>query len=162
MLGRPSNSPAARRQASTTTSNSNARTELVGVKGFRTENWAGHLYGEYARAEQGAASVRLGGFLRLSGTSADSIEARTVAFTRLVMARRIGSLPATIGGTVRAGFSLEMGGGFEPDVPIRGALLKQAVSGFISVDTRFGPAYVGAGASKDGNRTLYIYLGPIW
>ncbi len=141
---------------------STAHSSIVGVRAFRTENWAGHIYGEYAHAQRGAASVRLGGFLRLSGTSADSIEARTVAFTRVVMARRIGALPVTLGGTVRAGFSLELGGGFNPDVPAKTTPLKTAGSAFISVDTRFGPAYVGAGATKTGDRTLYIYLGPIW
>lgn len=54
------------------------------------------------------------------------------------------------------------GGGFDRDLPLRGRALKPAVSGFLSVDTRFGPTYLGAGATKDGSRTLYIFLGPIW
>ncbi|UUZ51277.1 hypothetical protein LP420_18390 [Massilia sp. B-10] len=72
-----------------------------------------------------------------------SIQGKTVAFGRLVLARRIGALPVTLGGTVRAGFSLEVGGGFDLSQPSVGASVKQAVSGFLSVDTRFGPAYVG-------------------
>ena len=39
-------------------------------------------------------------------------------FARLVLARRIGALPVTLGGTVRAGFSLEAGGGFDQDLPL--------------------------------------------
>jgi NTE family protein len=78
------------------------------------------------------------------------------------MARRVGALPVTLGGTVRAGFSLEAGGGFDLSQPVHGGLLKTAVSGFLAVDTRFGPAYIGAGATKDGNRTMYLFLGPIW
>jgi NTE family protein len=92
----------------------------------------------------------------------DSIQGRSVAFARLVMAHRIGQLPVTLGGTVRAGFSIEAGGGFDLDQPATGSRFKQAVSGFVSVDTRFGPAYVGAGATKDGNQTLYLFLGPVW
>jgi NTE family protein len=141
-----------------------ARSSVIGLAALHTENWAGHLYGEYAQAQSGAAPLSLGGFLRLSGTPADSVQGRSIAFTRLVMARRIGALPVTLGGTVRAGFSLEVGGGFDQDVPLpqqRNAF-RQSASSFVSVDTRFGPAYLGAGATRDGNRTLYLFLGPIW
>jgi NTE family protein len=55
-----------------------------------------------------------------------------------------------------------VGGGFDLSQPSVGANVKQAVSGFLSVDTRFGPAYVGAGATKEGNSTLYLFLGPVW
>jgi NTE family protein len=141
-----------------------ARSSVIGMAALHTENWAGHLYGEWARSQAGAAPLSLGGFLRLSGTAGDSVQGRSIAFTRLVMARRIGALPVTLGGTLRAGFSLEVGGGFDPDVPLpqqRNAL-RQAASSFLAVDTRFGPAYFGAGATRDGNRTLYLFLGPIW
>ena len=141
-----------------------ARSSVIGMAAVHTENWAGHLYGEWARARSGAAPLNLGGFLRLSGTAADSVQGRSIVFSRLVLARRIGALPVTLGGTVRAGFSLEAGGGFDQDAPLgpQRSALKQAGSGFLSVDTRFGPAYFGAGATRDGNRTLYLFLGPIW
>jgi NTE family protein len=141
-----------------------ARSSVIGMAAVHTENWAGHLYGEWARARSGAAPLSLGGFLRLSGTPADSLQGRSIVFSRLVLARRIGALPVTLGGTVRAGFSLEAGGGFDQDTPLgqQRSSLKQAGSGFLSVDTRFGPAYLGAGATRDGNRTLYLFLGPIW
>ena len=141
-----------------------ARSSVIGMAAVHTENWAGHLYGEWARARSGAAPLSLGGFLRLSGTAAASLQGRSIVFSRLVLARRIGALPVTLGGTVRAGFSLEAGGGFDQDEPLarqRNAF-KQAGSGFLSVDTRFGPLYLGAGATRDGNRTLYLFLGPIW
>ncbi|MES2319809.1 MAG: patatin-like phospholipase family protein [Pseudomonadota bacterium] len=138
------------------------RTSLLGMAAISTENWAGHLYGEYAHAKFGSSPLSLGGFLRLSGTVPDSIQGRTVAFTRLVMARRVGQLPVTLGGTVRAGFSLEAGGGFDLNAPGTGTPLKTAVSAFLSVDTRFGPTYIGAGATKDGKGTMYLFLGPIW
>lgn len=141
---------------------SRARASLVGMAAIGTKNWAGHVYAEYSHAKYGDAPLSLGGFLRLSGTVPDSIQGRSVAFARLVMAHRIGQLPVTLGGTVRAGFSIEAGGGFDLDQPAQGSRFKQAVSGFLSVDTRFGPAYVGAGATKDGNQTLYLFLGPVW
>jgi NTE family protein len=140
-----------------------SRTSVLAMTAFHTTNWAGHVYGEYARARNGAAPLTLGGFFRLSGsTCPDSVQGHSIAFGRLVMARRIGALPVTLGGNVRAGFSVEMGGGFDQDNPTPGTLLKQAASGFVSVDTRFGPAYVGAGATKGGKGTFYLFLGPIW
>ena len=141
-----------------------ARSSIIGMAAVHTDNWAGHLYGEWAHAQSGAAPLNLGGFLRLSGTPAESIQGRTIAFTRLVLARRIGSLPLTLGGTLRAGFSLETGGGFDQplSLSLKSTSRKQAGSAFLSVDTRFGPAYLGAGATRDGNRTLYLFLGPIW
>jgi NTE family protein len=74
----------------------------------------------------------------------------------------VGALPIAVGGTVRAGFSLEAGGGYDRANPLRVNTLRKAGSGFLSVDTRFGPAYLGAGATQDGDRTLYLFLGPIW
>ncbi len=139
-----------------------ARSSVVAMAAVHTENWAGHLYGEWAHAQSGAAPLSLGGFLRLSGTAADSVQGRTIAFARLVLARRIGALPPTLGGTLRAGFSLETGGGFDQDLTLNSSARKQAGSAFLAVDTRFGPAYLGAGATRDGNRTLYLFLGPIW
>ena len=143
-------------------SGATASSTLSGLAAIGNQNWAGHLYGELAHSKTGFAPLSLGGFLRLSGTVPESIQGRSVAFTRLVMARRIGALPVTLGGTVRVGFSIEAGGGFNLDTPGTGKRLKQAGSAFLSVDTRFGPAYVGAGATKDGNKTMYLFLGPVW
>jgi NTE family protein len=63
---------------------------------------------------------------------------------------------------MRAGFSLETGGGFDRGVSATGKALKQAGSAFLSVETRFGPLFLGAGATRHGEETLYLFLGPIW
>jgi NTE family protein len=63
---------------------------------------------------------------------------------------------------VRLGFSLEAGGAYGPGDPLRWGTLKNAASGFVAVDTRFGPLYVGAGTTKAGNSSAYLFLGPIW
>ncbi|MFM9437326.1 NTE family protein [Janthinobacterium sp. CG_23.3] len=140
-----------------------ASSSVLAMSAFHTANWAGHLYGEWARAQSGSAPLQLGGFLRLSGVPANSIEGRGVLLSRLVMARRIGALPSTFGGVIRAGFSLEAGGAYNDDdlAPVRYRFV-QAGSAFLSVDTRFGPAYFGAGASRGGTGTVYLFLGPIW
>ncbi|NHQ88926.1 patatin-like phospholipase family protein [Janthinobacterium lividum] len=138
------------------------RSAITGMKAFGSGNWAGHVYGEWARAQRGEAPLSLGGFLRLSGTQFESVTGRSVALARFVMARRIGSLPSTLGGAVRAGFSLEMGGGFDQSERWKSTKFTQASSAFISVDTRFGPVYMASGASKGGESTLYLFLGPVW
>jgi NTE family protein len=137
-------------------------TQMVGLRAFRSGNLAGHVYGEFSRSLTGAAPLRLGGFLRLSGSQPDSIGGRRIAFARVVLARTIGTLPVTLGGAVRADFSIEAGGAFDRAGDATGRPFRQAFSGFFTADTRFGPAYFGAGATRDGDRTFYLYLGPIW
>lgn len=139
-----------------------AQSSVVGMAAFGVNNWAGHLYAEWARAQVGTSPRTLGGFLRLSGTPEGSIDGRSTALARLVMAKKIGELPFTIGGALRAGFSLEMGGGFDHAQPVVGSSFRKAASAFVSVDTRFGPAYLAAGVTKGGDGTLYLFLGPIW
>ncbi|PHV28563.1 patatin domain-containing protein [Janthinobacterium sp. BJB426] len=138
------------------------QSSITGLKAFGRGNWAGHVYGEWARSQRDEAPLNLGGFLRLSGTEFESVRGRSIAFARFVMARRIGSLPSTLGGVVRAGFSLEMGGGFDQSERWKSSKFTQASSAFVSVDTRFGPVYVAAGATKGGESTLYLFLGPVW
>jgi NTE family protein len=49
--------------------------------------------------------------------------------------------------------------------PRKSAALGRAASGsqrFVAVDTRFGPLYFGAGTTKGGNSSGYLFLGPIW
>ncbi|MES2072698.1 MAG: patatin-like phospholipase family protein [Pseudomonadota bacterium] len=139
-----------------------ARSAVAALSAFKADEWAGHLYGEWSKSQRGPAPSSLGGFLRLSGTTTESLEGNTIVLGRLVMARRIAAMPAALGGAIRIGFSAEMGGGFGVDERIRAGSLKQAASGFLSLDTKFGPLYLGAGATRGTGSTLYLFLGPIW
>lgn len=138
------------------------RSAIIGLTAFDAGNWAGHLYAEWSHANQGFAPQSLGGFLRLSGTAPNSIDGRTIAFGRIVMARKIGVMPTTTGSAIRFGFSAELGGGFGEDQSVRFRDLKQAGSVFLSADTRFGPLFFGTGATRGTGSTLYLFLGPIW
>lgn len=135
---------------------------IIGLAAFDAGNWAGHLYAEWSRANRGFAPQSLGGFLRLSGMSPDSLDGQTVVFGRVVMARRIGVMPTTTGSAIRLGFSAELGGGFGVDQTVRFHDLKQAGSVFLSADTRFGPLFFGTGATRGTGGTFYLFLGPIW
>lgn len=138
---------------------------LIGLTAFRLGEWAGHVYGEAAHAERGQARS-LGGYLRLSGTADASLVGENTVLTRLVMARRIGEMPVGLGGAVRIGFSLELGavgkgnGVKLSNLPSTG--WQQAASGFLSVDTRFGPFYVALGSTRGGDTAAYLLLGPSW
>ncbi|HYD80095.1 MAG TPA: patatin-like phospholipase family protein [Paucimonas sp.] len=139
-----------------------AQSSIVGLTAFEAGDWAAHLYGEWSRASAGNAPQSLGGFLRLSGTSPDSLDGNKIVFGRAVFARKIGVMPATIGNAVRLGFSVELGGGFGNGETVRFEDLKRAGSVFVAADTRFGPLYFGAGGTKGNGGTLYLFLGPIW
>jgi NTE family protein len=139
-----------------------ANWSATALQAFLWNDWAGHVSLEWAKAQTGASPVTLGGFLRLSGTATDSIQGPTIVLGRLVLARRIAALPSAFGGTMRAGFSLETGGGFDRDATASGRAFKQAGSAFLSVETRFGPLFLGAGATRHGEETLYLFLGPVW
>ncbi|MYN26900.1 patatin-like phospholipase family protein [Duganella levis] len=139
-----------------------AQQQVKGLEAFHVGRWAGHVYAEWARSQGGAAENNLGGFLRLSGTTPESVVGSRTVLGRVVMARSIGAMPAALGGDVRLGFSLEAGGAYSPTDPLHWGKLKNAASGFIAVDTRFGPLYFGAGTTKGGNSSAYLFLGPIW
>ncbi|MBY0558092.1 MAG: patatin-like phospholipase family protein [Burkholderiaceae bacterium] len=139
-----------------------ANQSVQGLQAFSRSRWAGHVYAEWSRSVGGNSANTLGGFMRLSGSTPQSVMGSRTIFGRLVMARSIGAMPAALGGDVRLGFSLEAGGAYSPDSPLRWGALRQAASGFVAVDTRFGPLYFAAGTTKGGNSSGYLFLGPIW
>jgi NTE family protein len=138
------------------------RSQVVGLYAFSAGKLGGHLYGEWARQRNGFAPRSLGGFLRLSGAAPQSVEGSTVLLTRLVLAQQVGDLPLAAGGAIRAGLSVEFGNGFAPGAAVNPGSLRRAGSVFVSADTRFGPVYLAAGATRGTAGTLYLFLGPIW
>lgn len=135
---------------------------MSGLAAFRAGSWAGHVYSEWSHAALGGSGGSLGGFLRLSGTTENSLSGRTTGFGRLVMARRIGEMPIGLGGTIRAGMSMELGGIIRDRENFDRSQLKLAASAFIAFDTRFGPFYLGAGSTRRGDSSAYLFLGPTW
>jgi NTE family protein len=136
--------------------------EARAMTGFRMGRWGGHFYADASHGGSGSAPLSLGGFLRLSGTPIDSLSGQTSLFGRVVMGVPVAHMPIGLGGPVRAGFSLELGGLFPPGQGRRLADLRQAGSAFVSVDTRFGPVYFALGATNRGGQAVYVFLGPFW
>ncbi|MFM7532562.1 MAG: patatin-like phospholipase family protein [Rubrivivax sp.] len=136
--------------------------EARGLTGFRLGRWGGHLYTDASYGRGGTAPFSLGGFLRLSGMPIDSLSGQTSFLGRVVMGVPVAHMPIGLGGPVRAGFSLEVGGVSPPGQDRRLADLRQAGSAFVSVDTRFGPVYLAVGATHGGGQAIYVFLGPFW
>ncbi|MFO1330707.1 MAG: patatin-like phospholipase family protein [Rubrivivax sp.] len=138
------------------------RSDATVLTAFGGDDWAGHLFAEWARAGSGLAPLNLGGFLRLSGTPVNSVEGQRVLLARVVLARRLAAMPLALGGQVRGGFSLELGNGLRAAEPLELSRMRTAASLFVSVDTRFGPLFLATGATRHGDGTVYLFLGPIW
>lgn len=136
--------------------------QLSALVAFRLGAWGGHAYAEGSTSTPGLVDRSLGGFLRLSGTTRNSLNGNTVLFGRAVLGRAIGQMPAGLGGAIRGGVSLETGGAFVRFRDADAGSLRQAGSAFISVDTRFGPLYLAAGATARGQNAFYLFLGPYW
>ncbi|MFN3812980.1 MAG: patatin-like phospholipase family protein [Roseateles asaccharophilus] len=133
---------------------------VLGLRAYRWHDWAGHIYLEFQRSLRGQAGT-LGGFLRLSGTPDDSLDGEQLLMTRLVMARRVGALPLGLGQAVRLGISLEAGMATPRAQVFRASELRLAGSGFLAVDTRFGPVYLALGHTRGGGTAFYLYLGKL-
>ena len=139
-----------------------AQSSVQAMLPFRLGPWGGHLYGEWAKGRDGFSPLPLGGFLRLSGTARNSINGSTVLFGRAVLGHEVGRMPAGLGGVVRVGVSAELGAAVEDARAVHASDLLRAGSAFVSVDTRFGPLYLAAGATRLGGNTVYLFLGPFW
>lgn len=100
----------------------------------------------------------LGGFENLSGLRERQILANQVLFGRIVYSHQIGR-----GGALLRGVYL--GGSIEyAQVRNRLNALDPAFEGlggslFLSLDSRLGPFYLGAGLAEEGEATLYLFLG---
>jgi NTE family protein len=139
-----------------------ANFSFIGLTAFSSGKTATHFYAEWAKSQDDIAPLSLGGFLRLSGMETGSLSNKTIGFLRMVESQRIGSMPAALGGAIRLGYSLEIGGGFKANENIKFSQLKRSGSVFLSFDTRFGPLYTAYGKTWRGDSTFYLFLGPIW
>ncbi len=98
-----------------------------------------------------------GGFMQLSGFRTGQLLGQSVAFGRVVYARRIFGGPLLEG--MFGGFSLEAGRVGDPLLPASPTGLLTAGSIFIATDTPVGPVYLGFGHARGGNNAIYLYLG---
>ena len=148
-----------------------AREDLGGDKDFdqvtlRGSKFAvfgdGHVLGLGGRLEttlDGNAAIqdryRLGGFLKLSGFTEDSLSGQQAGVIAALYYRRFEMLPFL---SWYIGTSLEYGGTWEnrDDIGDEGLA---AGSIFLGADTPIGPIYLGVGQAEAGNNAVFFYLG---
>jgi NTE family protein len=133
--------------------------ELLAQKAWRLDNWALQAHAEFSRTTFGSAPNSLGGFLRLSGTPTQSLSGARTVLLRGVAARSIGQMPTGLGGAIRLGLSLEAGGASGSTQRLALSNFERAVTGFIAIDTRLGPIFVGAGHTFGRGSGVYVFLG---
>jgi NTE family protein len=128
--------------------------------------WGGSLTlgGEFGDVVSGDGNVEsfqpLGGFLRLSGLQSEAISGPTSALGRAVYTHALA--PSGLERKVftwYGGASAELGNVFgDVDEITLGRMLPSG-SLFVSVDTLFGPLYLGYGLTEGGHKNLFLVLG---
>lgn len=102
----------------------------------------------------------LGGFLRLSGLTAEEISGPTAVLGRIVY-----TVPLTRRGLERkvftwyGGASLETGNVFDEFDQVEWGALRPSGSLFLGVDTLLGPMYLGYGLTDGGDQSAFLVLG---
>ncbi len=132
--------------------------EYAKTFGANTFDAALKFGGSYSKEPSAYPYFELGGFLQLSGLSANELRADQVALFRLMAFRKIGNMPA-FGRGIYVGGSLEVGTTDAPNTPNADARRLYGSSIFLGLDTSIGPFYVGYGQASGGRRSAYLLLG---
>jgi len=102
----------------------------------------------------------LGGFLNLSGFSADEIYGRHTGLARLLAYREIGSAGlGALSMPLYFGVSAEAGNVWDKRSDINMESLIFAGSVFLGTKTYLGPIYLAYGQAQRGHSSVYLYLG---
>jgi NTE family protein len=102
----------------------------------------------------------LGGFLNLSGMSANSLVGPNYGIARLIYFRNVGNGgEGFLNVPMYAGISVEAGNVWTDrrDISVSGA--RKDMSLFFGLDTFLGPAWFAAGYDSDGRQAFYLSLG---
>lgn len=114
--------------------------------------------------ETEADNFSLGGFLNLSGLSANQISGKYYGVGAFVYYRQLndGGVSSLFGVPVYAGFSLEAGNTWNNADDISLSTLRYGGSVFVGADTPFGPLYLGSGYTRgqaNDQFSAFMYLG---
>jgi len=109
------------------------------------------FYDEYA----------LGGFLFLSGYRRGELRGQHMGLARLVYYFKVSKVSLGFGDDVYVGCSLESGNVWADRDDIAFDELRYAGSGFVGIDTIFGPLYLGYGIAEESHTdgVVYLFLG---
>lgn len=102
----------------------------------------------------------LGGFLSLSGYRKGELRGQYYGLGRLLYYYKLGRFSPVLGNDIYVGGSLETGNVWNKVGDIDIDNLLSAGSGFVGVDTIFGPLYLGYGlAERRDDGEIYLFLG---
>ncbi len=99
-------------------------------------------------------SFNLGGFLNLSGLTANQLHGQHMAFGKVISYHKIGE---SFIGSLYFGGSIEAGNVWQKDFDLGD--IEVAGSVFVGYDTLLGPLYIGLGHAGEGRTAGYFYLG---
>jgi NTE family protein len=98
-----------------------------------------------------------GGFLQQSGYRIGSLNGQSLQFARAIYQYKLAPLPFL--NALYAGLSLEAGRLGRPIVPGATVGTLKSASLFFLLDSPIGPLYLAYGRARDGNSSLYLYVG---
>ena len=98
-----------------------------------------------------------GGFLHQSGYRIGSLNGQSLQFARAIYEYKLTPLPFL--NALYAGLSLEAGRLGRPIVSGQPAGTMKSASAFLLLDSPIGPLYLAYGRARDGNWSLYLYIG---
>jgi NTE family protein len=103
----------------------------------------------------------LGGFLNLSGLTADSIAGPHYGIARALYYRQIGrgNRPGLLSVPVYAGLSMEIGNTWAQRSQASFSNTRKDGSVFLGLDTFLGPLYLAVGYDTDGETAFYLFMG---
>jgi len=103
----------------------------------------------------------LGGFLRLSGRERGELSGPHAGLARLVYYRQVSATTGSLFETpVYLGVSAETGNVWQSRSAMSFASMQWNGSVFAGLDSYFGPIYLAAGFAEDGERNVYLFIGP--
>ncbi|HEX4585051.1 MAG TPA: patatin-like phospholipase family protein [Burkholderiaceae bacterium] len=98
-----------------------------------------------------------GGFLQQSGYRIGSLNGQSLQFARAIFEYKLAPLPFL--NALYAGMSLEAGRLGRPIVAGNPLGTMKSASVFLLLDSPVGPLYLAYGRARDGNSSLYLYVG---
>jgi NTE family protein len=113
-----------------------------------------------AEEADGRSYFPVGGFLNLSGMSAESLNGPHFGSARLIYYRKIGNGgEGLLNVPMYAGMSIEVGNTWERRSQMTLGSARKDMSLFFGLDTFLGPAWLAAGYDSEGRKALYLSLG---
>jgi NTE family protein len=130
---------------------------LAGTRGRHTVLGMSNFYS--ALRTDSPEIYTLGGLFRMSGAPPGSIKGQYGGNVTALYLYRFGSLPIGIGDGIYLGGSLEAGNLWAESDEVSASDLRYAGSIALGADTIFGPMYLAAGFSEEGEQALYFFIG---